>query len=361
MKALELNEIQEKAKFFANMYHLTWNDNEVSTSIINLFKDNGWVGKLFIDSLIKNEGGERLNSIIDYILKISPSLEKNIHFISQIIKHDKIFLEKFPTYQHHHAVILAVLAKNPQCIVDYKDWITQPLLAKAIAYNPLVYRFIPKKYKNNKQLALIALKSNILYQINENDKKCGVFFDIPQTLRNNKKIIITALKTYPYIYSLLPDKYKINEKITLEMLKSIFYEKDSSYYHILSDIVPLISPQYFKKIKNIFWIIQAFEDNLDNIYLNAECTMKNLVIILKLCCEENNEFNVFSKHFKLDMEVENMIHYNNQEQELLNDKIESFFKYDLLNIAKKFQNFNLYQHLNNIIPVHKDTKKLKKI
>lgn len=358
MKSLAFHQLVNLVEEFAKTHKLTWSYNEPLVSIFNLFHGEGWFGKLLVTKLATDMSSADFLQHVDQLLFSIPELAKSIPFISQVVKHQPEFINKFPDFKKNEDVLLSIFAYHPEHILLYPEWHSVKMLKKAIHYNPLVYRYIPYEFKHNKQLAKLALCGSILYQKEETDKRVGTFFDMPQVFQQNENMILLAVKNYPYLFKLLPKLYQEQDKVVLEALNAVFYDKFVSKYHHITNIIPYISDNFFKNSQNILWVMNAFEENISEVCSDINNSMSSFDAFLVKACDLNQDFRLFADTLQLRnyfCELLKIHSIKMYQLDLIPTGLEidaiNFFKTKLVNFRKNFDNFMFYLHLEDIVLV----------
>lgn len=360
-----IEKVIDCAKAIGIYSNIKWDNANIKESLLKTFKDS-WSSNILISNLLSNitESHDILKDIINFL----PQLKDDINFISYLVKCDSNFINLFPTYTNNKTVKLSILANFPEKIADDISWHKVCKIKDCVAYNPLVYRYLPFSFKSNSAIIKTALKNTVLYKKNDEDLKYGVFFDLSQEQQDNKANILLALKSYPSIYHLLPLTKKNDLDITIAACKSIFYDIDGCYYSKSVYVIPYLADNFFTDVKNIIWVLSAFEDNIENIKQNIDVTMSCFNTFINKACSFNESFNKFSRTNNLQAYFNELLekHKHKIYTDNLNptgveqDAID-FFSINLKGINKNFSNFMLYQKLDNKLPLCKDIKKTTKI
>lgn len=362
-----IEKVIDCAQKIVESHNTTWDSANIEDSLLRLLKDSLHCVVL-LNALLGRNNSIEDKDIIQDLINFLPPLKNELNFISLLVKYNESFANLFPVYKDSKIVKLSVLTNMPEKISEYTTWQKPSTIKDCVAHNPLVYRYLNLNFKSNSLIIKTALKNTVVYEKNEGDIKYGVFFDLPQEAQNNKHNILLALKSYPAIYHLLDSRQKEDVDIVIAACKSIFYDVDGCYYSKSNDVIPYISDNFFKDVNNIIWVLKAFADNLENIKQNVDLTMSCFNTFLNKACSLNMSFNIFSKTHNLQSYFNDLL--ESHRSKIYNDNLNptglehdaiKFFSLNLKGINKSFNNFLLYQKLDEKLPMCKESNKVSKI
>lgn len=295
---------------------------------------------------------------IKELLEYDNSFLYNVKFVIEALKYDINLLDCFSHYKDNEQVQLIQMRHYPELILTFPHWLKEKNAIKAVRYNPLVYKFLPEELKNNKKIIKNALSSPLLYSI----KQSTMFFDIPTDYQEQYLYLKIALGNTPKLYQNLPIHQKNNARVIKLLLKHCFYAKDNCSYYDLQHILPFVEEAYFKKIDNIIWLAQAFEDTVKANDIYYECTMISFYTFLNNSINQNKIAKKFFTLHGLDKSFNTILsnyHERLYKKDLfptgLEIEIKEFFNNNFTNLAKSLKSFIL---LNKI---EKKVKKKHKV
>jgi hypothetical protein len=294
------------------------------------------------------------------VLKAIPQIARHVDCVSQIVKLCPQTLPLFENLANHTKVVLAILFNNPEKITTYPQFLQTGKLEMALAYNPVIYKYLPENQKNNARLAKLAISSTIFSQNSGIDRLYGMYPHLTPELKQNREIALNAIKYYPANFKNLDNNLKKDIQIIKRTLHSVFYEHQyCSYYHV-QDILPHIDESYFKDYSNIKWMMRAFSKNLEETCLNTESTLIAFTTFMKKAGNQNSEVKNFFNIKDMPGYLENLIRnhnykiYENSIPSGLEKDANDFFRQEFPRLETTFNRYLLMKKLTNMVGVQRN-------